>query len=862
MLFLLIPIAGSGIGGIELEPHGKETIRVIALTTIARVDAPMTDQTIVVEDPLLGFTVGGYRIEKVLGAGGMGKTTVALGVANALLAEFEDAVAFVDLGSVASGELVDVAIATALGLSPRSNDVVPELLAFARSRRILIVLDNCEHVIAAAAAVTERLYAAAADIFILATSREAMRVEGERVYLLNPLAAPEIASATTAAEAMEWPAVQLFMDRAVANGWRDPLADNEAPAVAMICHQLDGIALAIELAAGRVATHGIAGTANLLDHRLKLLWKGRRSAVPRHQTLNAVVDWSYSLLTEDERAILARLSVFVGTFSLSAAQQVVSDARLPEVVVGEALASLTDKSLVWASNERGEMRYRLLDMTRSYATARLEESAELQQVRRRHARWMKDRVTIAGAAALGQPSSGIRTSDLIGNLRSALDWSFSEDGDAALAVELASRSVPILLGLSLLRECAKWSEAALAILGEAHRDSAFELELWEGLACSGMFTKGNTPGARGAIDRALELARALGSRQHELRLLSGLHMFHTRSGEFRKLIALGERAAEVAADLGEKPYSVMAEWMLGTAYHLGGDQRTALRHCESALRRSVGGDFSLDVFGYDHRIRGLIVFVRVLWLLGRVDQAAAMSLTAIEEAERRQQPVGICIALIYTTSAALWSGDLEAAEPRVERLIAVAAANALEPYRAVGQAMRGEIAVRRGELAEGISELRAAIAILEAENHHVNSTGFLRVLAEALARAGQQVEAMAVIERALAQADRQGEFYQMPDLARARGQIIAAGPASDAAKAEIDLRQAVAGARAEGLLGWEVQGATALASFLDSQGRGNEGAGLLAEVLGRCEEGEGLPFMEDARQTLARMAGRASVTGD
>ncbi len=258
------------------------------------------------------------RCVSIVGPGGMGKTTVAVAVAHALLAEFADDVCFVELGSVSEPQQAPASVASALGLVLQSGDPVDSLSLFLGDRRTLIVLDSCEHVINTVATLAERLSRDAAGVYVLATSRESLRVEREHVYRLTPLQCPPEGRDATASEALTFPAVQLFVERAFAGGTHLSLTDADAPAVAAICRRLDGIALAIEVAAGRVDAYGVSGTASLLENRFKLLWHGRRTAIPRHQTLRAILDWSYNLLSDLERAFLRAFASFVGFFSLDA----------------------------------------------------------------------------------------------------------------------------------------------------------------------------------------------------------------------------------------------------------------------------------------------------------------------------------------------------------------------------------------------------------------------------------------------------------------------------------------------------------------------------------------------------------------
>lgn len=307
------------------------------------------------------------RFVSIVGAGGVGKTTVAVAVGHQLLDEFTGAVIFVDLGMLDDPKLVAPAIASMLGLSVESEDVTPSLLAYLRDKRLLLILDTCEHLIETVAELASRIFTAAPHVHLLATSREVLQVKDEHVYRLDSLACPPEDQGLTAAALLTFPATRLFVEQAVASGAHPDFSDAEATIVVGICRKLDGMALAIELAARHVESYGLAQTAALLDLRPPLLWPGRRSATPRQKTLQATLDWSYALLSESERTVLRRLAVLVGHFTLDAALAAATSATLDESVVLGAIDSLVAKSMVATRPIGTIMRYRLLDTTRSYA---------------------------------------------------------------------------------------------------------------------------------------------------------------------------------------------------------------------------------------------------------------------------------------------------------------------------------------------------------------------------------------------------------------------------------------------------------------------------------------------------------------
>ena len=370
------------------------------------------------------------RFVTIVGPGGIGKTTVATAIAHNLLATFAGAVAFVDLSVLTDSRLVDASIAATLGLQIQSPDPIVALCSYLRTHPMLIVLDNCEHVIDAVATIAERIATEAPETYVLATSREALRVEGEHVYWLQPLRLPPCEDLVTAATAESFPAVRLFLERAAAGGAQLELTDAEAAIVARICIGLDGIALAIELAASRVAVHGLQGTADLLDNRFYLKWQGHRTAQPRHQTLNAVLDWSYDLLAPSERDLLKRLSVFVGPFSSEAAHAVATNSAISDTSLAEELESLVEKSLLSTSVDQGRPQYRLLVMTRAYAAKKLIEDNESDEAARCHASYIASCLREQGLSFASWHS---------GDVRAALVWCFSDSGDRRLGVQVAAK---------------------------------------------------------------------------------------------------------------------------------------------------------------------------------------------------------------------------------------------------------------------------------------------------------------------------------------------------------------------------------------------------------------------------------------
>jgi predicted ATPase len=317
----------------------------------------------------------------------MGKTCVAIAAANQATEYFKDGVCFVELGHVEDAERTANALAVALGLSVRSANSVFDIIGFLQTRQMLILVDGCEHVINPIATLLEKIVAITVAVHILATSREALRIEFEQVFHLEPLASSPLDKNLSAAEILAYPATQLFIARARATT-RAISVEEESELIAYICSRLDGLALAIELAASQAHAFGLAGLADMLEKRSALEWTGRRTAPARHRTLGAMLEWSYRLLTEIEKRVFRYLSVFSGRFDMNAAKAMV-EMDISGIEIAIILTDLASKSLLTINRSETGTRYCLLDTTRIYARDKLAEAGEFDELRRRHASFYK-----------------------------------------------------------------------------------------------------------------------------------------------------------------------------------------------------------------------------------------------------------------------------------------------------------------------------------------------------------------------------------------------------------------------------------------------------------------------------------------
>jgi len=750
----------------------------------------------------------------IAGPGGIGKTTVALASGHRMAAQYAGDISFVDLSLVLDPAMVGPAVAAGLGMTLHAGGAIDGVASQMRGRAMLLILDGCEHVIDAVAALVQEITREPSELRILATSREALDVEGEYVYRLAPLDYPRAGEQVDASSALQYSSIRLFVDRAAANGTGFELTDADAPLVAKLCRELDGIALAIELAAGRLEAHGLHQMAELIDKRIKLIWHGRRTAVPRHQTMRATLDWSHNLLTDVERIVLRRLAVFVGGFTLDAATAVVAMADLPTIDVIDAIASLTTKSLLNIDAGEDALRYVLLDTTRAYALSKLADSGEQADVSLAHAKYYK--------AELGTPlvfrSDTVRRSRVadLGNFRSALDWCLVLQNDPELGCALAAALTPLLLEMAMLAECRRWTDLALQSLSAGQRGTRCELDLQAALAQTLMFTGGNSLDASAAFQRALDIARSSNDLHHQLRLLSGISIFRHRSGDFRKALEVAEEAERVALVMRDPGARAMADSMLGVALHLMGRNTEAAQRWDVAI--AIGGRPNrLNVtawYGFDHHMRALCGRARLLWLGGSSKAAVRSAQETIAEAEALRHPPTLCIALIWAGAVFFWRRDAERALELVERLSAEAAKHSLAAYLALADGLRGQALIQLGRHAEGIALLRASMPSLEDSRYGMLETVLLNVLAEGLGLTGAWEEAMAMSDAALECADRRGDLGHLPEAFLVRGRLLASSADGRLQETRACLERCIRYAQQQGTPAWELRGRILLADVL------------------------------------------------
>jgi predicted ATPase/DNA-binding winged helix-turn-helix (wHTH) protein len=783
------------------------------------------------------------RFLTIVGPGGIGKTSVALAVADLLIDDYEDGVWLIDLARLNEPGFVPSAAASALELEVRSEHPLTALIVSLQDKQMLLVLDNCEHVVEAAAAFAFEILRGASRVRILATSREPLRAEGEHIHRLPALGVPSSTARLSTAEALRYSAVELFVERATARQDNFELNDANASTVADICRKLDGIALAIEFAAGRIDTLGVRGLAARLDNSLRLLTVGARTAVPHHQTLLATLDWSYEWLPESERIVLRRLSIFVGDFTLAAATAVVACPRLAAPNFADDLANLVLKSLVGANIGGPEPLYRLLETTRAYALEKLTQSCEFAQVARRHAECYRDLCekaetqwetlsTTDWIAAYGRE---------IDNVRAALDWAFSKSGDEAIGVELTVASIPLWFQLSLMEECRSRVERALSHKDRSSRDSRRDMKLYAALGSSLVYTKGPVPENAAAWTAVLEIAERLEDSEYQMRALWGLWAYHLIGAEFRTALDMAERFSDIAEARADPASLLIGDRITGYALHFLGDLTRARSHIERMLSRSyVPAHRSQAIyFLIDPRATGQAHLARILWLQGFPEQAMETSRVSVEYAESIGHAASLCYVLADAgCPISLDAGDWPAAERSIAKLLEESAKHGLGPWNAWGRCYKGTLLMRRGDPNAGLSLLRAAVGDLRITNYALRYTAFLGVFAECFGAVGKCAEGLTIIDEALKRCESGGERWCIAELLRIKGDLVLLENTAEASiVAEELFLKALEWARFQGALSWELRITISFARLLRKSNRNQEAKGLLASVYGRFAEG-------------------------
>jgi predicted ATPase/class 3 adenylate cyclase/DNA-binding CsgD family transcriptional regulator len=648
------------------------------------------------------------------GVGGSGKTRLALQVAAEVADRYSDGVWWVQLASLSEASLVPQAVASALGIrEQRGRSLMDALLDDLRHKRLLLVTDNAEHLISACANLADTLLRGCAGLRILVTSREPLRIEGEHIYPVPPLSLPSPGMLLPVGTLARSEAVRLFVDRAVAARPSFALSEQNAAAALQICQRLDGIPLALELAAARVKALSIEQIATRLDDQFRLLTNGSRTALPRHQTLRATMDWSYELLTEPERLLYRRLAVFGGTFNLEAAEVVCSGAGLLESAIVDLLTRLVEKSLVVADERAGEARYHLLEPARQYALGKLRETTEASDVQARHRDFFlalaeRGHLALASAARMAWQARVESDHD---NIRAALRWSI-DNRSLEEATRLGASMARFWASRGLLNEGLAW----LAELRK-HEDQVSHRARAGLLSGTGLlaFEIGDQRQAAEVTDYALALFRQLGDRQGIEVCLRLLGMAELEIGNYERAATLLDEAAKLPRESGDVEAEAEALRLRGYLAVKQGDYALATKTLERSLavvrqtgkRRSIG-------FAIGH-------LAQAYFYQGQSDRAIAMLTEALDHLQAVEHGTGTAYFLNHLGLALLEKGDRQGAAEAYRKCISLARKTGYRWAVAEGLIGIGALSAAKGETALGARLLTAADTLLAKIDYKIPS---------------------------------------------------------------------------------------------------------------------------------------------
>lgn len=776
-------------------------------------------------------TLSRHRLVTIVGPGGVGKTSVALCATERYRTEADIQVGFVDLAPLISPDHVLGTISRALGVAADLPDTVTAIIQSLAGQRVLLLVDNCEHVVDVLAGTIDRLLSSLPGLQVLATSRETLRVLGECVFRLPALAVPE-SDQVLLKSALQAPSVELLVARAEAAG-ATAFRDEDGPFLVKICKRLEGMPLAIELVAARLRTQTPRDLASRLEDHMRVLSIDNRGVIARHKSLGAVLDWSFALLAGHEARLLLRLSVFRGRFSMDSAVATAGGDSDPDADF-DALASLVDKSLVMFDGTEEVAPYRLLDSTRAYAAARLEAGGERDVHLQRHAAHMLDVMKAATAELpkLAEREWGARYAHLLDDVRFALENGLSGKVELRTAVGLVTASAPLWFHVSQVAEYRDRVSATLQLTeNQTERDLEAEVSLTTALIVALLHADSLNPVLDAACDRAIAGAKSAKLRVLELQARWGRCTYDIFRGAYPAAMRHAGTLLEVAKESADPAALNLAHRVCAMANHFSGRFDVSRRHSEASLRMSEGvGRTRTNMVGVDPVVAAKALLSRTLWIQGEAEAALGTAADAVSRAQETEHAVSLCAALYGACPVALWAGELGLARIWVAQMAGEARRRGLVGWLRYADWYRQGIEVADAGDAQAyrlaVSELLSGYDMPRQEMLVTLCADWLDdTLMERVAR-GEGLWCAAEVWRAAGwRHERMGE-----------------GDAAEAC-----YRRALEISREQGAVGWELRTVLSLSHCWGKQGRLDRVAGLLDETCARAVPLSGNPVLERVR---------------
>ncbi|MBR0710311.1 ATP-binding protein [Bradyrhizobium liaoningense] len=796
------------------------------------------------------------------GAGGIGKTTVAVAVAQAFAPRCRDGVCFVDLATISDPTLFGAALVTALGIRGNTDNGLAAALDYLRPRQMLLILDNCEHVLPAATIFAGKFLTDTSPSRLLATSREPLGTATEHIVRLGSLPSPKPGRTLSVDQAVRFPAVQLFVRRAAEwSGYQ--FVNDDCEAVASICHALDGLPLAIELAAAQIGRFNPRELVALLDQKLGFRAPSAEGAPPRHETLMATIDWSFRLLSQKEATLFGLLSVFSDAFEVEDALFVAEAAGLTPVDVVTGLGSLVTKSLLGAQARGAHLRYRLLDSTRRYAAERRQADPACSQALRRHAQ----RVLALFERSeeewnWREPADWTqRYLGRIADLRAALSWAVGEEGDPVLGIRLAVAAITLWSETFILSEAQARLEDALALAKTVACDDLSKAKIACALGWSLFYARNMSNENEIAWLDAIAFARRAGSIEYQQRALVGFSFYLLQIGEIPRAITYLEEATAQADRDRDLTATSEADRALAWAHAFAGElskSRPVLDRLASTYSLAEGRSRkdANEVYRFI-TVRFNLPFVA--WMQGQADYAARLARDAVDAADRSGHWVSQSNALgLAALPVALETGNLDALESFTMRLRRNLERERISRWVPVERYFSACLRDLRGD-PRAVEDIRAAIDELIECRFLMRIGSYLAALARAYLRQGRIAEASEAITRAIGHQERQGERWCRSELQRVDALVLL--DAGEPLRAEKRLQQALAEARAIGAMTFQLRIATDLAAYWIATGRRAKAVRLLAPLYDEFTEGFETLDLVAAKRLLQRVQPAAGGCG-
>jgi predicted ATPase/class 3 adenylate cyclase len=806
------------------------------------------------------------RLLTITGPGGMGKTRTALQAAAELIEQFEDGVYFVDLAPIRDPQSVPPAIAQTLGLRETSDrPLLDELKDKLRGKTILLLLDNFEQVTAAAALVAE-LLRDSHGLKLLVTSRESLHVRGEYIFPLSPLALPDDPLKKLSAEQLtQYEAVQLFIERAQAVKPGFQVTDENAPVVAGICTRLDGLPLAIELAAARIRLFSPQALLERLESRLKLLRGGARDLPARQQTLRDTIGWSFEMLATGEQRLFELLSVFSGGCTFEAVEAVAGRIEVLDdsgVDIFDTLSSLVDKSLIRQVDQNGgASRLVMLETIREYAAERMEQDPGFRAAAQRaHADYFAGFIggqwqRLTGhdrEVALEELASDLE------NVRNAWRYWVGERDLEQLGKFVDS--------LWLFYDVRGWYHATVDMTNDllnvlSSTPSTPELAQQEivlrtGLARALLAVKGYTPEVEAAYTRALELSQAVGALSQLFPVLRGLFSFYTLRGEFEKALPVGDRILDLAERYNDAEMRVEGHFVLGTGFVFTGNTDLGLEHLDKAIsyinpERHRSSRFRL---GNYPGIPCYTTSALILWGLGYPDRALERANQAVDLAKKVNHPYSLAYALFHTAFLHYWRREVERSLECAQAVLDVAEKHEFQIWYAVGTCLQAAAIASLGKAEAGLAQIEVGMALYQGLKSPPVFWPLLRGLqAGVCGLTGKPEQGLAILDEVMAFPSLGYGKVLLVDLYRLKGDLLLVIHPDNPSEAESWYQRALETAQEQGASMLELRAAISLARLWQAQGIAAQGRQLLSEAYAKFTEGFATPDLTEARALLSKL---------